>query len=383
MQYRVFGKKGLKVSALGFGLMRLPIIGGDPSRIDVESTREMVRVAVQGGVNYFDTAYSYHGGESERVAGRILKEEGLREQVNVATKCPSWLVEKRSDFDKYLAEQMEKLQTDHIDMYLMHALNKSRWDALEKADVSDFLRRALSDGRISYAGFSFHDDLDTFKRIVDSYDWDFCQIQYNYMDECYQAGTEGLRYAGARGLPVVVMEPLRGGSLVKNVPGDILAAWGKHPVKRTPASWGLRWVWNHGEVAVVLSGMGTVEQVKENMETAGTALPGTLGPDEMKLYDEVRAVYNERIKVPCTGCLYCDGCPQGIKIAGIFSAYNEAYKFGATGDLKGRYEQLRGSLGDPASCIECGACEDACPQNIPIRKHLKEIDADLRGLAPL
>ncbi len=377
MQRRKFGVHDLTVSALGFGMMRLPVIDRDQSKIDEAKTRQMVQYAVDHGVNYIDTAYNYHGGQSEIAVGKILKESGLRERVKLATKCPVWLVEKREDFDRFLAEQMAKLQTDRIDMYLMHSLNKGCWKVLKEANVFDFMRRAKEDGRINYAGFSFHDDVATFKSIVDSFDWDFCQIQYNYLDEYYQAGTEGLKYAAGKGLAVVIMEPLRGGSLAQSVPGEIQSVWDRFKVKRTPAEWGLRWVWNHPEVSVVLSGMNTMEQLEENIKTAESALPNSLGQDELALCDEVKALYRSRTKVACTGCRYCDGCPQGIQIASLFSAYNEAYMFGRRDRLAERYERLKQNLGDPSSCVECGACEAACPQSLPIRESLKAIHADL------
>lgn len=377
MQRRKFGVHDLTVSALGFGMMRLPVIDKDQSRIDEAKTRQMVQYAVDHGVNYVDTAYNYHGGQSEIAVGKILKESGLRERVKLATKCPVWLVEKREDFDRFLAEQMAKLQTDRIDMYLMHSLNKGRWKVLKEANVFDFMRRAKEDGRIKYAGFSFHDDVATFKSIVDSFDWDFCQIQYNYLDEYYQAGTEGLKYAAGKGLALVIMEPLRGGSLAQNVPREIQSVWDRFEVKRTPAEWGLRWVWNHPEVSVVLSGMNIMEQLEENIKTAETALPDSLEQDELALCDEVKALYRSRTKIACTGCRYCDGCPQGIQIAALFGAYNEAYMFGRRDRLAERYERLKQGLGDPSSCVECGACEAACPQSLPIRESLKAIHADL------
>lgn len=377
MQYRKFGKNDLEVSALGFGMMRLPVLNNDQSQIDYEQTRQMVRYAVDHGVNYIDTAYPYHQGQSEVVVGRILEEEHLREKVNLATKCPTWLVEKREDFDRFLDEQLQKLRTDHIDMYLLHSLEKKRWETLLKAQVFDFLEKAKSDGRIRFAGFSFHDDVSIFKSIVNSYNWDLCQIQYNYMDEAFQAGTEGLKYASGKGLAVVVMEPLRGGQLAQNVPDEILSIWRKWPVKRSPAEWGLRWVLNHPEVSVVLSGMGSLEQVKENVNTAQDAFPGRLTPEELELFEEVKRVYAGRTKVRCTACHYCVPCPQGISIPDWFRAYNEAHMFGRLQELAGRYPRLKENMGDPGSCLECGNCESSCPQHLPIREYLKEIRAAL------
>ncbi|HHY16879.1 MAG TPA: aldo/keto reductase [Firmicutes bacterium] len=372
MQRRKFGVHDFDVSVLGFGCMRLPVIDNQPDKIDEDKASEMIRYAVDNGVDYVDTAFNYHREQSEIVLGRILK-DGYRDRVNLATKCPTWLIEEHGDFDRYLDTQFSKLQTDRIDMYLLHSLNKSRWEALVKADVFRFLDRAKQDGRIRHAGFSFHDDVSTFKTIVDSYNWDFCQIQYNFMDENYQAGTEGLKYAAGKNLAVVIMEPLRGGRLVQNVPGDVRDIMSKSGITRTPADWALRWVWNHPEVTVVLSGMGELSQVKENMETARTAFPNSLTDEELALFDEVKAFYRERIKVNCTKCEYCMPCPQGISIPGLFEAYNDAHIYNTLANLSGNYQRFIENHGDPADCAECGQCEEACPQHLPIREHLKEI----------
>ncbi len=372
MQRRKFGAHDFDVSALGFGCMRLPVIDNQPDKIDEDKTGEMIRYAVDNGVDYVDTAFNYHREQSEVVVGRILK-DGYRDRVNLATKCPTWLIEKHGDFDRYLDTQLSKLQTDHIDMYLLHSLGKERWGVLVEADVFRFLDRAKQDGRILNAGFSFHDDVDTFKAIVDSYDWDFCQIQYNYMDENFQAGTEGLKYAAGRNLAVVIMEPLRGGRLVQNVPDEVRGIMARSGVSRTPADWALRWVWNHPEVSVVLSGMGELKQVNENIETACTALPNSLTDEELALFDEVKAFYRGRVQVDCTGCEYCMPCPQGISIPNLFETYNEAHIYSTLDRLANNYERLTKNYGDPANCAECGQCEEACPQHLLIREHLKQI----------
>ncbi|MGI6633259.1 MAG: aldo/keto reductase [Bacillota bacterium] len=377
MQYRKFGSTSDRVSALGFGMMRLPVVDGDPAKIDEEKTAEMVNYAIDHGVNYIDTAYNYHREQSEVVVGKVLK-GGTRDKVYLATKCPTWLVTTRDDFDKYLDIQLERLRTDHIDMYLLHALNSKRWPVLLEAKVFDFLEAAKADGRIKNAGFSFHDEFPAFKTIVDSYDWDFCQIQFNLVDEYFQAGLAGLKYAGAKGMAVVIMEPLRGGKLVRKVPADVQAIYDSSSVKRTPADWALRWVWNHPEVSLLLSGMGEMREVMENIRTAETALPNSLTGADLAMLDQVKSAYRSRTRVSCTQCEYCMPCPQGIHIPDLFEVYNSAHIFGTVEDLPKSFERMKESLGDPANCVDCGNCEQACPQRLPIRKHLKELSAIAR-----
>jgi predicted aldo/keto reductase-like oxidoreductase len=377
MLYRNFGKTNEKVSILGFGCMRLPLIqGGDPSQIDEEKATKLVRYAIDNGVNYIDTAYPYHGngmtkggGASEPFVGRVLK-DGYREKVKLATKLPSWLIKSRSDMDKYLNEQLERLDTDHIDFYLVHALNKGDWDRLKANGINEFLDSAIKDGRIKHAGFSFHDKLEVFKEIVDSYDWSFCQIQYNYLDEEFQAGTEGLEYAAERGLGITIMEPIRGGKLVNNLPNEAKAAFDTAEVKRTPAEWALRWVWNHPEVKVVLSGMNTLEQVVENIKTASEAEENSLTEKELRLVTDVKNIIESKVKVNCTACAYCMPCPAGVNIPRCFSAYNNYNMFPGDESYKYIPEKERAT-----SCVQCGKCETHCPQGIKIREHLKDIRA--------
>ena len=376
MKYRKFGKCDFKVSALGFGCMRLPIINNDEKQIDEEKAISLIRYAIDNGLNYIDTAYPYHKGSSEIVVGKALK-NGYREKVKLATKLPTWLTNSYEDFDKYLNEQLEKLQTDHIDMYLLHALSKERWDNLLKLNILKFIQSALKDGRIKQIGFSFHDNLDTFKLIVDAYDWDFCQIQYNFLDDNYQAGTEGLKYAANKGMAIVIMEPLKGGRLSKIPPISVKELWCKAGTHKTPAEWALRWIWNHPEVTTVLSGMNSMEQITENMKTADVALPNLLSEKDLALINNVKSQYNELIKVQCTSCGYCMPCPSGVNIPKNFAMLNEASMYNEYDGQSHAYHNL--TLKERAvSCVECGKCETLCPQHLEIRKHLKVVNEALK-----
>lgn len=378
--YRKYGKTNEMVSALGFGCMRLPIIGNDPRNIDEEQSIKMIRHAIDAGVNYIDTAYPYHGtgmghgGASEPFVAKALK-DGYRERVKLATKLPSWLIKTRADMDNYLNEQLERLQTDTIDFYLVHTLGSTTWPLLKELGVCEFLDQAIKDGRIKHAGFSFHERVGLFKEIVDSYDWSFCQIQYNYLDENYQAGREGLEYATKKGLGIAIMEPLRGGKLAANLPKEALDFFAQGDVKRTPVEWALRWVWNHPEVSIVLSGMSTMDHVTENLKIAQEAQENSLTEKEFSIIDQVKTIYKERIKVNCTACAYCMPCPVGINIPGCFTIFNDYFIFGVSAEMRERHKFLynfRLTTNQHASkCIECGKCESHCPQNIPIREQLK------------
>jgi len=374
MLYRTMKKADPKLSILGFGCMRLPVTAD--GQIDESQATEMIRYAIDHGVNYVDTAYPYHNGESEPFVGRALA-DGYREKVNLATKLPSWLVTSRKDMDKYLDEQLVRLNTDHIDFYLVHGLNDPFWKNLSALKVTEFLDDAIADGRIRYAGFSFHDNTALFKEIVDSYDWTFAQIQYNFMDEEYQAGTEGLRYAAKKGLGIVVMEPVRGGLLARDLKG-VTEIWKTTEIHRDPAEWALSWVWNHPEVTVVLSGMSTPEQVRQNVTLAKTGLPNSLSKKELALFGKVRKELKKRIIIPCTGCRYCVPCPQGVSIPECFEMFNRGHVYEDVEDARQHYTMFLGGFFDgiphyASCCQECGECEEKCPQALPIRENLKKV----------
>lgn len=377
MQYRKLGKQGLELPALGFGAMRLPLLSDDPGDVDESGSIKLIRHAIDRGISYVDTAYNYHKGKSEIIVGKALK-EGYREKTRVATKLPGWLINTYWDFDKYLNEQLSKLDVECIDFYLIHNLNQKYWNSLVPLGVLEFLNRARQQGKIRYAGFSFHDNVELFKRIIDSYDWDFCQIQYNYMDEHFQAGTEGLRYAAARNIPVIVMEPLQGGKLAKEPPQSVKALWDTANTKRTPAEWGLRWVLNHPEVGMVLSGMNTLEQVDENIRAAEAALPGTLTEEEIKLVKAVENEYRKNTAVYCTGCGYCMPCPAKVWIPYNFELLNDYFIYETKEASAEMYDRLMKSGEAAAFCMGCGRCEMACPQRLPVVRLLNDVDRILR-----
>jgi len=374
MKYRKFGRLDWDVSALGFGAMRLPLVGRDPGHVDEAEAIKMIRHAVDQGVNYVDTAYTYHENQSERIVGKALL-DGYRQKVRLATKLPSWLVQKPDDFDRFLDEQLAKLQTDHIDFYLLHALNSAYWPKLRDWNILNWAEDAVADGRIHYLGFSFHDEFEIFKDIIDAYDhWTFCQIQYNFMDIEYQAGTKGLNYAAAKGLAVVIMEPLRGGQLTLKVPQSIAAIWQEAAVRRTPADWALQWIWNHPEVSVVLSGMSTLQQVSENLDSADRSDAGVLSKAELGIVDSVREEYRRLAPVPCTSCKYCMPCPNGVEIADILKFYNDARVYENPRAPRFLYRNLPDDK-RADNCVECFECEEKCPQGIQISEQLKKAHA--------
>lgn len=376
MQYCYFTKDNLKVSKLGFGCMRFPILEGDSGRIDKILAREMLIYGIENGINYIDTAFPYHKGNSEEFVGEVLS-NGYRDKVYLATKLPAWLTNSYEDFEKYLDEQLKRLQTEYIDFYLLHSLSENTWNKIYDLNVLKFLDEAKRKGKIKYAGFSFHDNLDIFKTIVDSYSWDFCQIQLNYMDRQYQAGLEGMKYAAEKDISLVVMEPIKGGKL-SNASEEISAIWDKNNIKRTPAEWALKWVYNFEEVSVVLSGMSTMDHVIENIKTADDAIPNSLTDQELKIIDEVTALYEQNVKVGCTSCEYCLPCPQKVSIPNIFELYNNMYVYGTEDISKNNYSRYIEQEIDSSKCVECGACESVCPQHLDIIKYLKDADKVLR-----
>ncbi len=385
MLYRQVPKTGDELSILGFGCMRLPQKKGKPGdgKIDYQRAVRQIESAMDQGINYLDTAMPYHMGDSEPFLGKALG-SGLRDKIRLATKLPPWSVKKKEDLDSLLNAQLDRLGTDRIDYYLLHALEAKNWKKLQSLHVLEFLNQAKRDGRIRHAGFSFHGDLDTFKTIVDAYDWQVCQIQYNFLDRFSQAGLEGLKYAAAKNLGVIIMEPLRGGNLAGRVPRDVAAVWNEADLRRSPAEWALRWIWNHPEVTMVLSGMNQEEHIQENIRIAAAAQPHSLSEKELALVERVEATYRQLMKAGCTGCRYCLPCPSGVDIPGCFEIYNSFHMFGDQKTARLFYlSRLYGGFGGiPAQaslCQKCGQCEKACPQHLPIQTLLEDVAATFEG----
>ncbi len=381
MLYRTMPGNGDELSILGFGCMRLPQKDG---KIDEDRAARQLRHAIDQGVNYVDTAWPYHAGESEPFVGRALA-DGYREKVKLATKLPSWMIHNRQDMDVYLNAQLEKLRTRRIDYYLIHSLNAYQWNRLVDLGVLDFLDDAKASGRIANAGFSSHATLADFKPIVDAYPWEFCQIQYNFLDEENQAGTEGLLYAASKGLGLIVMEPLRGGKLANPAqPPPVDEIWKQAPRQRPPVEWALRWVWNHPEVTVVLSGMNEEAHVDENLAIAAEALPGSLTEPELELVGRVSRKFREIMKVGCTGCGYCTPCPMDVDIPGIFQLFNDGHMFGNLAESKFIYALRMGGLvtgkpGYASQCEQCQDCVEKCPQELAIPDLLEQVVAEFEG----
>jgi len=377
MQYREFGDLDLKVSALGFGAMRLPTIGDDSSNIDEEKSIEMIRYAIDNGVNYVDTAWPYHQGESEKLVGKALK-EGYREQVYLATKLPIWEVEERADLDKYLNKQLEKLDVEKINFYLLHALNEERWDKIQRLDILEWAEEKKAEGKIDYIGFSFHDSYDVFETILEGYDWDFCQIQYNYLDTEYQAGKKGLKKAYEQNTAVIVMEPIRGGWLAQEPPQEVKELFTSENEDWSPVEWALHWVWSQKEVGLVLSGMSEMQHVEENIKTADKSQIGLLSDSEFEMME--KAAEKMRGPVTCTRCEYCIPCPEGVDIPGNFHLYNQAILLDKGEEMAEKYYEMD-ETARADNCIECGQCEAACPQNLEIINLLKEVNQYFEKMA--
>ncbi len=379
MLYRKIEKTGDELSVLGFGAMRLPSNNG---RTDEKRAIEQIRYAIDHGVNYIDTAIAYM---NEPLVGKALG-DGYREKVKIATKLPPWSVNKPEDLENIFKVQLENFNVDHIDYYMLHGLNRTNWEKMLKLNALNFLDKIKMEGKILNAGFSFHGDTEIFKEIVDAYDWDFSMIQYNYLDEENQAGTEGLEYAAQKGLGIIVMEPFRGGNLTHNIPPEVEKIWDKAEIKRTPAEWALRWVLNHPEVTCVLSGMNEEDHIKENLKIADEALPNSLSSNEMDIIEQVRDKYRDLMKTGCTGCQYCMPCPSGIDISRCFELYDTVHVFP---DNK-RATQFLYAIGlgvihggKPAyasNCIRCGKCEKHCPQELPIMELLDDVSNDMEGI---
>ena len=377
MQYRKFGKLDWKASALGFGCLRFPTLSGERFGADIDEaeTIRMIRHAIDNGVNYVDTASNYHGGRSEAVVGKALQ-EGYREKVRLATKLRLGVVQGASDFDRLLDEQLTRLQTDHIDFYLLHSVHKARWhNVVLKHNLLGKAEAALADGRIRHFGFSMHDDFKVFEEILNGSDlWSFCQIQYNYMDIENQAGTRGLKLAASKGLAVVVMEPLLGGRLV-DPPNEVRAAMEAFPVQRPVAEWALGWLWDQPEVSVVLSGMSTMEQVKENLQFADRSRVHSFTDADQQLIAQVREMYRTRSVIPCNRCGYCMPCPNGVNIPGNLDLYNYAHLFDDVAGARFKYQFYLNADQRSASCIECHECEALCPQKIAISELMPKVSA--------
>ena len=376
MNYRK-DKYGNDISILGYGCMRFTQTAG---KIDLDKAEKEIMTAYHAGVNYYDTAYVYPG--SEAALGEILEKNNIRDQVYIATKLPHYLIKTEKSMEKCFTEQLKRLRTDHVDYYLMHMLTDvATWERLKNLGIIEWLKEKQESGAIRQVGFSYHGNADMFCQLIDAYDWDFCQIQYNYMDEHSQAGRRGLKYANEKGLPVIIMEPLRGGKLVSRLPEEAKKIFEEYPTKHTPVQWALRWLWNQPEVTCVLSGMNSVEMVVDNTNTAASVAVGELGAAEEEMLKNVVKAINSKMKVGCTGCGYCMPCPKGVDIPGTFAAYNRRYSEGKRAALTEYFmcTAMRKNSSAASNCIECGKCEKHCPQHIEIRKELKNARKELEG----
>ncbi len=379
MIYHDFGKTKIKISQLGFGCMRFPLLDeNDFKSINRLEATKMLYYAIDNGINLFDTAYGYHSGKSELFLGDVLTPE-YRKKIHLATKLPVYLVKEKGDSERYLNEQLSRLRTETIDMYLLHGLSKDSWQTVKIFDILKFLDDALKKGKIRFAGFSFHDELPLFKEIINAYHWSFCLIHVNYVDNDIQAGMKGIEYAYSKGLGIIIMEPLRGGKLARNVPEEVLNIIARSKFKQTPAEFAFRYLYNRPEVSCVLSGMSSMEQVKQNISFASLEHRNTLTKEELRLYEEAKNFYKSRIKINCTGCNYCADCPQEIPISFIFEIFNDAYMYNAFDESKWMYKNFIKDERKADKCTECGQCEDRCPQKIEIIKELKKTHSIFKG----
>lgn len=377
MQKMKFPGTDIVASRLGMGCMRLPV--DDDHQINRPEAIRLIRDAIDGGVTYIDTAYTYHNRDSERLVGEALK-DGYRERVTLVTKLPCWMVEKTEDMERILDEQLEKLQTDHVDFYLLHSLDWEKYQKMRDLGAREFLDRMVEKGKIRYPAFSFHDDAEAFRKIVTDYPWKMAQVQMNLLDEFNQATLKNVyEYAEARGIGVVVMEPLRGGALARNVPQEIAEIYDQAPVKRSPVEWAFRWLYDKTPFITILSGMSNEEQLRDNLRIFDQAEVGSMSEEEKDMLTKVRLAYEARVRVGCTGCEYCMPCPRGVKIPNIFRSLDNAAMFDTLDGFQKRYAEMI-EKGEAANqCVRCGLCEKQCPQHISIREKLAEIHAEFAG----
>jgi len=385
MQYRTMPKSKDKLSVLGFGCMRLASEGEISLRsaIDVETAKRQIVHAIENGVNYLDTAYPYHRGDSERFLGEhILKD--YRDKVYIATKLPCFSISKKEKIEEIFNKQLEKLQVDVIDYYLLHALDGGMWGKMKRLGIIDFMDRIKHEGKIRHMGFSFHGSHEDFKRVADEYDWDFAQVQYNILDENYQAGTEGIRYAASKNMGIIVMEPMRGGSLVGKMPESVVEVYRSAPIQKSPADWAFSWIYDHPEVTVVLSGMNEDKHIEENIAIASRAKANAMNDMEKQIIHQAKGAFNSALTIGCTGCKYCLPCPEGINIPDALKNLNNSHMFNKREAWMYHvaYNGVQTPDGKPhwaGSCVGCGVCEERCPQHLPIRDGLKQAAGELEG----
>lgn len=369
MLYREFKKIDKKVSLLGLGCMRFP--ENEDGSVKEQESIEIIRSSIDSGVNYVDTAFTYHGGKSEKILGKALK-DGYREKVLLADKMPIWIAKDEDSMKSIFYKQLERLDTDCIDMYLVHNVNRGIWKRALKLNLMPFLEEMKAEGRIKHIGFSFHDSYEFFEEMLDAYPWEFCQIQLNYMDKDHQAGVRGLKYAAEKGLDVIVMEPLKGGRITDAIPPVIQSLWDSAPVKRSPAEWAFKWLASMPEITLMLSGMSSKDQVEENIKLLSDESITKMTDDESALIDKVSDEYNRLIKYACTGCNYCMPCPQKLDIPRILRYFNDWNVYEKNPSTKMEYETWIGPGQHASDCIGCRACEEKCPQALPISQAMKE-----------